>query len=100
MYIFQNMMLAQNSYEALAAKRKALSEGGNQRALSEVEKEMDLFLKKHGRGFMFKGLAPMFFFQIPLFITAYASFRGFAMHPWMFQSTFFLKAKRNLNSER
>ena len=91
MYIFQNMMFAQNSYEALAAKRKALSEGGNQRALSEVEKEMDLFLKKHGRGFMFKGLAPMFCFQIPLFITAYASFRGFAMHPWMFQSIFFWK---------
>ena len=75
------------SYEALAQKRKALSEGGNQRALSEVEKEMDLFLKKHGRRFMFKGLAPMFFFQIPMFITAYASFRGFAMHPWLFQST-------------
>jgi hypothetical protein len=33
-------------------------------------------------------MAPLFCFQMPLFISAYAAFRGFAMHPWDFQSIY------------
>ena len=38
---------------------------------------------------MLKGMGPTFFFQMPLFVSAYAAFRGFAMHPWLFESISF-----------
>merc|ERR1719163_437120 len=58
---------------------------GDQEKIAKVSKEVQAFTQKHGRFFMLKGVWNLICFQMPLYITAFASMRGFANHPDLFR---------------
>lgn len=76
--------LLQPKFNELMEKQKALSMEGDQERVAEVSKKLQAFQSKHGRFFMLKGTGNLICFQMPLYITAFASMRGFAGHPDVF----------------
>lgn len=77
--------LIQPQFTELVEKQKQLTLEGNQEKLQEVQKQLQAFTTKHGKFFMFRGMSNMIFFQMPLYITAFAAMRGFAGHPDQFR---------------
>jgi len=75
----------QPKFEALMQKQKSMSISSNQEQAARVEKELGQFTQKHGRFFMLKGTGNLILFQMPLYMTAFASMRGFANHPDLFR---------------
>eukprot|EP00929_Paragymnodinium_shiwhaense_P050792 TRINITY_DN25580_c0_g1_i2.p1 TRINITY_DN25580_c0_g1~~TRINITY_DN25580_c0_g1_i2.p1 ORF type:complete len:455 (-),score=109.45 TRINITY_DN25580_c0_g1_i2:55-1419(-) len=71
-------------FQKINARQQALQQEGNQEKSAKVDKEMQDFLQKHGRFFMLKGTWNLLLFQMPLYITAFATMRGFAGHPQLF----------------
>eukprot|EP00927_Polykrikos_kofoidii_P061762 TRINITY_DN56599_c0_g1_i1.p1 TRINITY_DN56599_c0_g1~~TRINITY_DN56599_c0_g1_i1.p1 ORF type:complete len:488 (+),score=93.63 TRINITY_DN56599_c0_g1_i1:101-1465(+) len=79
--------LIQPRFQELAEKQKQLAGGeGDQEKVQKAAKDMQDFLQKHGRFFMLKGTWNLLCFQMPLYITAFASMRGFASYPHLFPS--------------
>merc|ERR1712054_650162 len=70
----------------LMEKQKALSLEGDQEKVAEVSKKIQAFNQKHGKFWMLKGTWNLLLFQMPLYVTAFASMRGFAGHPDLFKS--------------
>merc|ERR1712050_790618 len=64
--------------------QKQLTLEGNQEKVAEIAKQIQDFTQKHGKFFMLKGTWNLLCFQMPLYITAFASFRGFANYPNLF----------------
>lgn len=78
--------LIQPKFNALMEKQKALSLEGDQEKVADVNKQLQAFNQKHGKFWMLKGTWNLLLFQMPLYITAFASMRGFAGHPDVFKS--------------
>jgi len=74
----------QPQFSSLMEKQRQLTAEGEQEKLQAVQKQLQEFTNKHGKFFMFKGMSNLVFFQMPLYITAFAAMRGFAGHPDLF----------------
>jgi YidC/Oxa1 family membrane protein insertase len=77
--------ILQPQFNELMEKQKALNMEGDQEKVAEVSRKLQAFQQKHGRFFMLKGTWNLLCFQMPLYITAFASMRGFAGHPDLFK---------------
>jgi len=77
--------LIQPQFAELMEKQRALNLEGDQEKVAEVSRKLQAFQQKHGKFFMLKGTWNLLCFQMPLYITAFASMRGFAGHPDLFR---------------
>jgi len=77
--------LIQPEFMALTEKQKTLNLEGDQDKIADVSKQLQAFTQKHGKFFMLKGTWNLLCFQLPLYVTAFASMRGFASHPDLFR---------------
>lgn len=77
--------LIQPQFTELVERQKALTLEGDQTKMQAVSRQLQAFTQKHGKFFMFKGMSNLVFFQMPLYITAFAAMRGFAGHPDLFR---------------
>lgn len=77
--------LIQPQFNELMEKQKQLNLEGEQEKVAEVSRKLQAFNQKHGKFFMLKGTWNLLCFQMPLYVTAFASMRGFAGHPDLFR---------------
>ena len=75
--------IIQPKYEELMAKQKETA--GDPVKGQETQQKVQAFTQKHGKLFMMKGTWNLIFFQMPLYITAFAAMRGMANHPDVFR---------------
>lgn len=72
-------------FKELTDKQKEYAATGNHAKVGEVGKELQDFTQRHGKFFVLKGTWNLLLFQMPLYITVFASMRGFAANPDLFR---------------